>query len=156
MSRLEDGACLIRIDGPEALRFAQPYIDGAFALARGATLILLDLRANGGGTPETLAYVAGRLLGDKAEKLANRRTRARSWVGSVVVPRRVGVGPALFHEVGVLYSTVICGIPLIIWLASLTRSTVSVRYLTVRTRSRAEGPRLSFCLEWNLLGWRLG
>ena len=36
------------VDGFEALRFAQPYLDGAFALARGATGILLDLRANGG------------------------------------------------------------------------------------------------------------
>jgi hypothetical protein len=81
VSRLEGGACLIRIDGLEALRFAQPYIDGAFALARGATSILLDLRANGGGSPETVAYLAGRILGDKAEKLSEvtYRDDQRQW-----------------------------------------------------------------------------
>jgi Peptidase family S41 len=81
VSRLEGGACLIRMDGLEALRFAQPYIDGAFALARGATGILLDLRANGGGNPETVAYLAGRLLGEKAEKLSEvtYRDHQRQW-----------------------------------------------------------------------------
>jgi hypothetical protein len=81
VSRLEGGACLIRIDGLEALRFAQPYIDGAFALARGATGILLDLRVNGGGYPETVAYIAGLLLGEKAEKLSEvtYRDHQRHW-----------------------------------------------------------------------------
>jgi hypothetical protein len=80
-SRLDSGVRLIRIDGFEALQYAQPYLDGAFALARGATGILLDLRANGGGYPETVAYLAGRLLGDKAVPLSTvtYRDRQRHW-----------------------------------------------------------------------------
>jgi hypothetical protein len=81
VSRMDGGACLIRVDGLDALRFAQPYLDGAFALARGATAILLDLRANGGGSPETVAYIAGRLLGDRAVHLSDvtYRDHTRQW-----------------------------------------------------------------------------
>jgi hypothetical protein len=57
VSRLDRGACLIRIDGFESLSIAQPYLDAAFALARGATGIVLDLRSNAGGYPETVAYL---------------------------------------------------------------------------------------------------
>ncbi len=81
VSRLDRGACLIRIDGFESLSIAQPYIDAAFALARGATGIVLDLRSNVGGYPETVAYLAGRLLGDKAVKLSEvtYRDHHRQW-----------------------------------------------------------------------------
>jgi C-terminal processing protease CtpA/Prc len=81
VSRLDGGACVIRIDGFDALSHAQPYLDGAFALARGATGILLDLRANGGGHPETVAYIAGRLLGDRATHLSDvtYRDHTRQW-----------------------------------------------------------------------------
>jgi len=81
VSRLDGGVCLIRVDGFDALRLAQPYLDGAFALARGATGILLDLRANGGGFPETVAHIAGRLLGDPAVHLSDvtYRDSTRQW-----------------------------------------------------------------------------
>ncbi|BCB79551.1 hypothetical protein GCM10022251_42040 [Phytohabitans flavus] len=81
VSRVDGDACLIRVDGFDALRLAQPYLDGAFALARGATGILLDLRSNGGGFPETVAYIAGRLLGDRATHLSDvtYRNHARQW-----------------------------------------------------------------------------
>ena len=81
VSRLDGGACLIRLGGFEPLSLAQPYLDGAFALARGATGILLDLRANAGGYPETVAYLAGRLLGDQAVKLSEvtYRNHQRHW-----------------------------------------------------------------------------
>lgn len=81
VSRLDSGVCLIRIDGFEALSYAQPYLDAAFALARGATGILLDLRSNPGGYPETVAYLAGQLLGDKAVRLSEvtYRDRQRQW-----------------------------------------------------------------------------
>jgi hypothetical protein len=81
VSRLDSGACLIRIDGFEALTIAQPYLDAAFALARGATGILLDLRSNVGGGPETVAHLAGRILGDKAVKLSEvtYRDHHRQW-----------------------------------------------------------------------------
>jgi len=81
VSRLEGGACLIRIDGFESLSIAQPYLDAAFALARGATGIVLDLRSNTGGYPETVAYLAGRLLGGKAVQLSEvtYRGHRRQW-----------------------------------------------------------------------------
>jgi hypothetical protein len=81
VSRLDGGACLIRLDGFEPLSIAQPYLDGAFALARGATAILLDLRANVGGYPETVAYLAGPLLSGKAVKLSEvtYRDHQRQW-----------------------------------------------------------------------------
>lgn len=81
VSRLDRGACLIRIDGFESLSIAQPYLDAAFALARGATGIVLDLRSNVGGYPETVAYLAGRLLGDKAVRLSEvtYRDHHRQW-----------------------------------------------------------------------------
>ena len=81
VSRLDGGACLIRIDGFESLSIAQPYLDAAFALARGATGIVLDLRSNAGGYPETVAYLAGRLLGDKAVRLSEvtYRDHRRQW-----------------------------------------------------------------------------
>jgi C-terminal processing protease CtpA/Prc len=98
VSRVDGDACLIRVDGFDALRFAQPYLDGAFALARGATGILLDLRANGGGHPETVAYIAGRLLGDQAVHLSDvtYRDHTRQWwtpdlPQGTAVPARVPV-----------------------------------------------------------------
>jgi hypothetical protein len=68
--RLGDGTCLIALDGLEPWAVARPYVDGAFALAWGASRIVLDLRANGGGDPATVAAIAGRLLGDAATQLS--------------------------------------------------------------------------------------
>ena len=81
VSRLDTGGCLIRVDGFESLSLAQPYLDAAFALARGATGIVLDLRSNGGGDPETVAYLAGQFLGDKAVRLSEvtYRDHGRQW-----------------------------------------------------------------------------
>src|SRR5690349_13205124 len=81
VSRLEGGACLIRIDGFESLSIAQPYLDAAFALARGATGIVLDLRASTGGDPGTVACLAGRLPGGKAVPLSEVTCRGhrRQW-----------------------------------------------------------------------------
>ena len=79
--RLGDGTCLIALDGLEPWAVARPYVDGAFALARGASWIVLDLRANGGGDPATVAAIAGRLLGDAATQLSEvvHRDRRRQW-----------------------------------------------------------------------------
>jgi C-terminal processing protease CtpA/Prc len=55
-------ASIIRIDGLESLSIAQPYLDAAFTLTRGARRVVLDLRGNGGGDPATVAYICGWLL----------------------------------------------------------------------------------------------
>jgi hypothetical protein len=71
----------VRVDGLEAVGLARPYLDAAFALLRGADRIVLDLRANGGGDPATVALIAGWLLGDEAVRCAlpaRRGARHRS------------------------------------------------------------------------------
>jgi C-terminal processing protease CtpA/Prc len=75
--RLAGDACLIRIDGLDPLGTAQPYVDAAFALARGATGVVLDLRANGGGDPATAARIAGLLLGAATPGAADHITPIR-------------------------------------------------------------------------------
>ncbi|GAB3855678.1 S41 family peptidase [Dactylosporangium cerinum] len=79
--RLADGTALIRIDGLDEVGLAQPYVDAAFTLARGARRLVLDLRANGGGDPATVALIAGWLLGDEAVQLSEvvDRERRRQW-----------------------------------------------------------------------------
>jgi hypothetical protein len=79
--RLADGTGVLRLDGLDAVGLAGPYLEAAFALLRGADRIVLDLRANGGGDPATVALVAGRLLGDASVKLSDvtYRTGSRQW-----------------------------------------------------------------------------
>jgi hypothetical protein len=79
--RLHGGVAVIRIDSLDPLGLAQPYVDAAFTLARGATGIVLDLRHNGGGDPATVARIAGLLLGDTARHLSTvvYRDRERQW-----------------------------------------------------------------------------
>ncbi len=95
------GACLIRVDDLDPVGLAQPYVDAAFALASGAAHIVLDLRANGGGDPATLAAIAGRLLGDSAQELSEvvYRDRRRQW-WTPDLPR----GTALTQPASVLVS----------------------------------------------------
>jgi C-terminal processing protease CtpA/Prc len=99
--RLGDGTCLIAVDALEPLATAQPYLDAAFGLAAGSRRIVLDLRANGGGDPATVAAIAGRLLGDTAQHLADvvYHDRRRQWW---TVDRPAGT--ALTQEVAVLVS----------------------------------------------------
>lgn len=42
---------------------AAPYLDAAFGLLRGADRLVIDLRGGRGGTPESVAYLCGFLLG---------------------------------------------------------------------------------------------
>jgi hypothetical protein len=75
-----DGAWVLRLDALEPLDLARPYLTAAFALARGATGLVLDLRGNGGGDPATVALVAGWLLGGPPVPLSDvvyRRGRRR-------------------------------------------------------------------------------
>ncbi|WP_203897038.1 S41 family peptidase [Virgisporangium aliadipatigenens] len=99
VERLPDGTGLLRIDGLDAVGLAQPYVDAAFGLLRGAGRIVLDLRRNGGGDPGTVALIAGWLLGDASVKLSDvvYRDRVRQWW----TPERPP-GTALRQDVDVL------------------------------------------------------
>lgn len=79
--RFPDGTGVLRLDGLDDVGLAGPYVDAALTLLRGADRIVLDLRANGGGDPATVALVAGRLLGDASVKLSDvvYRTGSRQW-----------------------------------------------------------------------------
>lgn len=54
---------------------AQPYVDAAFALVQGVERLVIDLRAGRGGTPETVAYLCGFLLGEEPVHLQDIVTR---------------------------------------------------------------------------------
>ena len=99
--RLADGTCVIAVDALEAVVVAQPYLDAAFDLTAHASRVVLDLRANGGGDPATVALIAGRLLGDAAEHLSDvvYRDRVRQWWTADRAP-----GTALRQDVAVLVS----------------------------------------------------
>ncbi|MFI5914766.1 S41 family peptidase [Dactylosporangium sp. NPDC051541] len=107
VERLADGTCLISVDDLDAVSLAQPYLDAAFTLAQGSARILLDLRANGGGDPATVAHIAGRLLGDTPAQLSEvvYPDRRRQWWTpalpsgtSLRQPVAVLVGPGTFSS----------------------------------------------------------
>jgi Peptidase family S41 len=79
--RLPDGTTVVRLDGLEPLALAAPYLDAALTLAAGAEHLVLDLRANGGGDPATVALICGRLLGGESRHLSDvhYRDRVRQW-----------------------------------------------------------------------------
>jgi hypothetical protein len=79
--RLDGATCVLTLDSLDPIGLARPYLDAAEALARGARRLILDLRANGGGDPGTVAAVAGWLLGDRATQLSEvvYRDRRRQW-----------------------------------------------------------------------------
>jgi Peptidase family S41 len=81
VERLDDGTFTLALDTLDAVAVARPYVEAAFALAHGATRLILDLRGNGGGDPATVALVAGHLLGGDAELLSEvvYRDRRRQW-----------------------------------------------------------------------------
>jgi hypothetical protein len=97
--RLPDGTGLVRIEGLDPIGLARPYVDAAFSMLRGADRIVLDLRANGGGDPATVALIAGWLLGDVSVKLSDvvYRDSTRQWWTPDLPP-----GTALRQEVRVL------------------------------------------------------
>jgi Peptidase family S41 len=47
------------------VHLAEPYLKAAFALLTGVDHLVIDLRAALGGTPETVAFICGYLLGDE-------------------------------------------------------------------------------------------
>jgi peptidase S41-like protein len=79
--RVVDGVCVLQVDGLEPAGLAQPYVMAAFGLARHASGVIVDLRANGGGAPATVALIAGLLLGEESVLLSEvtYRDRRRQW-----------------------------------------------------------------------------
>jgi len=71
VTRSDDGVCTLAIDTLDPFDVAEPYLDAAVALAERATALVLDLRANGGGDPATVAYLAGFVLGGPAVHLSD-------------------------------------------------------------------------------------
>ncbi|MEU4624687.1 S41 family peptidase [Actinoplanes sp. NPDC023801] len=100
--RLADGTFALTLDTLDPVEYAGPYLEAAFALARGAGRLVLDLRGNGGGDPGTLALIAEHLLGDGAEALSEviYRDRRRQWWTRTRPP-----GSALTQDLAVLVSS---------------------------------------------------
>ncbi|WP_188893986.1 S41 family peptidase [Microlunatus endophyticus] len=64
------------------VHLAEPYLVAAFGLLTGVTRLIIDLRAGLGGTPETVAFVCGYLLGDEPvylQDVVDRDGRARQF-----------------------------------------------------------------------------
>jgi hypothetical protein len=100
--RLADGTFALTLDTLDPVEFAGPYLEAAFALARGAQRLVLDLRGNGGGDPATLALIAEHLLGDDAQALSEviYRDRRRQWW-----TRTRPAGSAVTQDLAVLVSS---------------------------------------------------
>lgn len=72
----------LRIDGFDEVGAAGPFLRAAFTLLRGCSALVLDLRANGGGAPSSVALVAEFVLGPTPTLLAtvhHRAEPARQW-----------------------------------------------------------------------------
>lgn len=76
VSRLDSATGLLTV-APylSPMPMAQPYVDAAFALLSGVERLVIDLRAGRGGTPETVAYLCGFLLGEDPVHLQDIVTR---------------------------------------------------------------------------------
>jgi hypothetical protein len=81
VTRSPDGIATVVLDSLADATLAAPYVDAAFALARGCRGLLLDLRANRGGDPATAALVIGWLLGGARVRLSTvvYAGRERHW-----------------------------------------------------------------------------
>ncbi len=79
--RLPDGTGVLALDSLDGVHLAAPYLEAAFALLRGASGVVLDLRRNGGGDPGTVALVLDWLLGDRPTHISDviYRDRTRQW-----------------------------------------------------------------------------
>lgn len=81
VERTADHVAVVRLDALEAMPLAEPYLRAAFRLTTGARKVVLDLRANGGGDPATVALLCGWVLGGEARHLSDvrYRDRVRQW-----------------------------------------------------------------------------
>jgi C-terminal processing protease CtpA/Prc len=78
--RTDDGLAIVAVDSMPAFAPSRPFIAAAIALADGARGVVLDLRHNGGGDPETVAMIVGWLCGpDQDISDVVYRDRTRHW-----------------------------------------------------------------------------
>jgi hypothetical protein len=98
VTRGRDGVAVLALDGHDGVHFAAPYLRAAFALARGAGGVVLDLRRNRGGDLGTVMLVLDWLLGDEASHICDviYRDRTRQWwttghLGDLALPRETPV-----------------------------------------------------------------
>lgn len=68
--RSPEGIVTIRADVLDSFALAEPFLVAASALTLGATGLILDLGANGGGDPATVAFLAGLALGSEPVSLS--------------------------------------------------------------------------------------
>jgi hypothetical protein len=79
--RRPDGFAMLRIDNLDAVELAAPYLEAAFRLAAGAAGVVVDLRANGGGDPGSVALVVGWVACGPPRRVSDvvYRDRVRQW-----------------------------------------------------------------------------
>jgi len=102
VDRADNGIATIRVDSLEPFDVAEPYLEAAVALAARATGVILDLRANGGGDPATVAYLAGFVLGPQPRTLSEVHHRdgiTRQWRAGDEHQRRLRI-PAVLEARG--------------------------------------------------------
>src|SRR5579875_1913088 len=91
VSRLDAATGLLEI-APymSPVHLAEPYLRAGFALLTGVDQLVIDLRAGLGGTPETVAFICGFLLGDEPvhlQDIVDREGNARQFWTSPVAER---------------------------------------------------------------------
>jgi hypothetical protein len=81
VTRGRDGVAVLALDGHDGVHIAAPYLEAAFALVRGASGVVLDLRRNRGGDVGTVVLVLEWLLGGEATHVCDviYRDRVRQW-----------------------------------------------------------------------------
>ena len=81
VERRGNGIGVLALDGLDRVDVAALYVESAFALLDGCNSLVLDLRANGGGDPGTVALVLDRLTGPDPIHISDvvYRERMRQW-----------------------------------------------------------------------------
>lgn len=97
VSRLDDQTGLIEISPYlSPVHLAESYLGAAFALLAGVDRLVIDLRAGLGGTPETVAFICGYVLGNEPvhlQDMVDRDGNARQYWSSPAAGRFAATMP---------------------------------------------------------------